>query len=230
VAVYVPSAADALVALHGLDRRAVHVIPKGIRVADWPVAGSAARVDARRALGIAAGGPPVLTWIGALQPEKDPLGAVGLLGALPDARLVMAGDGPLRTAVVDAAASLGVTDRITLLGAVDDTRPVLAAADAVLLTSRTEGVPGVLLEAMASGLPVVATAVGGVPDLVDDGVTGRLVDPGSPATAWADAARWAIERGDGAGAAAHRRAADRHDLDHVASQWCDLLGRVAARG
>jgi glycosyltransferase involved in cell wall biosynthesis len=92
----------------------------------------------------------------------------------PRVSFALAGDGPLRDEVRALAAPLG--DRFTMLGARSDAATVLAAADVVLLTSRAEGTPNVLLEAQMLGVPVVATRVGGVGDAVDDGHTGILCE------------------------------------------------------
>jgi glycosyltransferase involved in cell wall biosynthesis len=93
-------------------------------------------------------------------------------------RLTIAGDGPLRASTEEQAARLGLSqDAVTFLGAVADLVPVYQAADIFLLTSDHEGTPNVLLEAMACGLPVIATRAGGVPEVVEDGVSGYLVEP-----------------------------------------------------
>jgi glycosyltransferase involved in cell wall biosynthesis len=91
----------------------------------------------------------------------------------------LAGDGPMRDEVRALASPLGA--RFTMLGARSDAATVLAAADLVLLTSRAEGTPNVLLEAQLLGVPVVATRVGGVGDAVDDGGTGILCAADDPA-------------------------------------------------
>jgi glycosyltransferase involved in cell wall biosynthesis len=103
-----------------------------------------------------------------LSEEKDPELAIRVLAALrtPGAILAMIGDGPLMDTVRHLAAYLGVQDRVRLLGVHPDARRLLRAFDTVLLTSRTEGTPMVILEAAEAQVPVVATAVGGVPDLL----------------------------------------------------------------
>ena len=92
--------------------------------------------------------------------------------SLPDAVLVIAGDGELRADVEQLAASLGVADRVHILGYVDDIGAWYGAFDAFLLTSANEGAPVVAIEALAAGLPVVATDAGGTRTVVDDGETG----------------------------------------------------------
>ena len=125
----------------------------------------------------------VLLAVGRLSSEKahaDLLQAVSLLPEVApgiSARLVIVGDGPERGRLEEAVASLGLVDRVTFIGQVSDVRPYYAAADALVLPSHTEGSPYVLLEAMAAGLPVVATAVGGIPEMVEDETSALLVAP-----------------------------------------------------
>jgi glycosyltransferase involved in cell wall biosynthesis len=94
--------------------------------------------------------------------------------------VAIAGDGPLREALVERAAALGVSDRVRLLGHRTDVEQVYAAGDVFVLSSESEGLSNTILEAMASGLPVVATRVGGADEMVQYGVTGYLVPSRSP--------------------------------------------------
>jgi glycosyltransferase involved in cell wall biosynthesis len=114
-------------------------------------------------------------FIGSLSPEKDPLLAVESVARTKTWELVIVGTGPLRDQLEGAIAETGLGDRITLLGALEDLRPQLADADLLLLTSRTEGLPGVVLEAAAAGLPCLGVNVGGVAEAIVDGVTGLVV-------------------------------------------------------
>lgn len=93
----------------------------------------------------------------------------------PHAQLHFVGDGPLRNELEQLIASLGLQGSVTLLGLRDDVPALLQRAACLLMASDYEGCPYSVLEAMAAGVPVVATRVGGVPELVTDGVTGRLV-------------------------------------------------------
>jgi glycosyltransferase involved in cell wall biosynthesis len=92
----------------------------------------------------------------------------------------LVGDGPLRESVRRKARNLGLDDRVRFAGLQDDVVPFLSAMDLLLVTSDFEGLPLVVLEAMATELPVVATAVGGIPEAVTEGETGHLVPPGDP--------------------------------------------------
>ena len=100
----------------------------------------------------------------------------------PEARLVLVGEGPERDPLEALARDLGVADRVVFAGAQPRPEEYFAAMDVFALTSRSEGTPLAILEAWAAGTPVVATAVGGVPDLIRNGETGLLVPPNDPAS------------------------------------------------
>ena len=91
------------------------------------------------------------------------------------------GDGPLREDLARQIAAAGLAGRFVLAGFRDDLDRFLPHLDLLVLPSYTEGLPNVVLEAFAAGVPVVATAVGGTPEVVEDGVSGWLVPPGDPA-------------------------------------------------
>lgn len=128
----------------------------------------------------------VIGSVGRLQDVKDQATLVTafalLCRMLPQERLrlVLVGDGPLRAALSAQVQASGLEDRIWLAGARADVAPVMRGFSLFALSSIAEGTPVTLLEAMASGLPVVATAVGGIPDLVPDGACGALVPPSNP--------------------------------------------------
>ncbi|MEU9830632.1 glycosyltransferase [Streptosporangium sp. NPDC048047] len=105
--------------------------------------------------------------------------AAEVTGRDPRAVFLLAGTGPLHEQVVRMVARLG-SDAVRFLGPVADAARLIAAADLLVLGSSHEGLPVVVMEAFAAGVPVVCTAVGGVPDLVDDGRNGLLVPPGDP--------------------------------------------------
>ncbi len=134
--------------------------------------GTIGRAEARRELGLPLD-TPVVGWVGRLSGEKDPLLAVEAFAAasVPQAHLCFIGDGPLLEACRARAAARGVSERVHLDGARPEAARYLAAFDLLLLSSRTEGTPMTILEAAMAGVPIVATAVGGVPDVVcSDGI------------------------------------------------------------
>jgi glycosyltransferase involved in cell wall biosynthesis len=128
-----------------------------------------------------AGGPTIVT-VGRLVKQKNPLlfvaAAAELRRRMPGARFVMIGDGPLRPAVEAAVAAAALTDCCTLAGEREDIEGALAGADLFWLTSDWEGLPNAVIEALASGLPVVATDVGGTAELVRRGIDGYIVPAG----------------------------------------------------
>jgi glycosyltransferase involved in cell wall biosynthesis len=136
-------------------------------------------VRARLGLGEAT----VITMVGRLSPPKDPLTllrACTLLRADSGVRVLFAGDGDLRRKAEEFVAENKLTGEVTFLGETRDVPQVLAASDIFVLPSRWEGLPLAVIEAQMAGRPVVAAAVGGMADLVEDGVTGFLVPPSNP--------------------------------------------------
>jgi glycosyltransferase involved in cell wall biosynthesis len=161
----------------GVDPRRIHLVPNA-----WGGGGPLRpRGEARRALGLAEG-TFALGWVGRLSREK---GADVLIEALartadPTLQACLVGEGPERPALEALARARGVADRLHFAGFREDAPSLFAAFDALVLSSRTEGTPMVLFEAMEAGVPLVAAAVGGVPDVVDPG-SGWLVPPEDPA-------------------------------------------------
>lgn len=149
-------------------------------VSEIPDASPEAVGRLRGTLGIGRGALVILA-VGRLSPEKahaDLVRAVAALKgrpAVPDFRVVVAGDGPERERLQNLCRTLGVADVVILAGATNDIPLFYAMADVFVLPSHSEGSPNALLEAMIAGKPVVATAVGGVPEIVRDGQTGLLV-------------------------------------------------------
>jgi glycosyltransferase involved in cell wall biosynthesis len=149
-----------------------------------------------------------IVMVANLRPEKGHdtlLGAAPrILARYPDASFTFVGDGPRREALETLTRALGLTDRVRFLGESHDVAPILAAHDVFVLPSRSEAFPNALIEAMATALPVVATNVGGIPEVVRAGVNGRLVQP-DDSEALADAVLSLMD--DPAAAAALGRAA-----------------------
>lgn len=139
------------------------------------------RDQIRRSLGLA---PDTVVGLslGALTWEKDPLAQVDVAARVlrrsDRAVFLIAGEGPLRGEVARAVAEAGLEGRVFLLGNRSDPGDLLASSDVLLMTSRTEGVPGAAIEGAMTGLPVVAYAIGGLAEAVRDGTTGLLARPG----------------------------------------------------
>lgn len=168
-----------------------------------------------------AGEELVVVSVARLDPQKNPLGLIEAFERVPRGRLVLAGAGSLLEAVRGRP-------RVEAPGAVEDVPDLLASADIFALASDWEGSPVAIMEAMAAGLPVVATAVGGVPELVEHGVTGLLVPRGDMralgdalAALAADPAR-RRSMGDAA-----RRSAARFALGPMVSAYAALFRRLA---
>lgn len=143
------------------------------------LATSSERQEVRRRHG-AAPGDLVLLFVGYLEPAKRPDRFVRVLAAVcrehPGTRAWVVGDGPLRGETERLAEALGLGERISFVGAREDVAEYMNAADVFVVTSDTEGIPAVVLEAGYLGLPVVATNVGGLSECVWDGETGLLVE------------------------------------------------------
>lgn len=144
---------------------------------------------------------------------------------VPNAHLVLVGHGPYRSTLEEAVAARGLADHVTITGRIphESIPRWYAAADVFTLSSTAEGLGIALLEAMAAGLPIVATAVAGPKEVVVDGETGYLVPPGSPsafAAAMIDVAE--PSRRDRFGRRGHRRAAERFDISTVADRYLAL--------
>ncbi len=137
------------------------------------------RQAARSRLGLA-GSQVAVGWIGRMSREKGPDVFIEAFARLrrSDVQAVMVGDGAERESLEAAAVRLGVADRISFVGSVPDAGELLAAFDMVVLSSRTEGLPISLLEAMSAGVPLVATRVGDIPAATSHGRFAELVPPG----------------------------------------------------
>lgn len=187
------------------------------------------REASRRLLGLPQHGL-IAAWIGRLSPEKGPDLFLAALRRSPAWKGSLLGDGVLRGKLEAGSDTEDLRDRVWWHGAVPDAATFLNAFDAVVLSSRTEGTPVVLLEAMAAGIPVVATRVGGIPHIVSD-AEAFLVPPENPAAISDELER--IAR-DPAGAAARAAAArSRLRREHSPEAWLDgyeqLYLRLGAR-
>ena len=165
----------------GVPEDRLHLIPNG-----WvPPEEYLDRDTARRELGLPEN-RMIIGWIGRLIPIKGCdvfLEALAMLNRdSPDWHGVVVGDGPQRAALEEQARSLEIGDRITFAGSVPEAARIVKALDLFVLSSRSEGTPMTILEVMGAGVPVVATAVGGVPEVVDAPRAGWLVPAEDPLT------------------------------------------------
>jgi glycosyltransferase involved in cell wall biosynthesis len=201
-------------------------IPNGVRVRTRD---DATRTATRDLLGVT---PEdfVFLFVGRLQPVKDVgtlLEAMALLpkGVADTVRVVVAGDGPERQRLAAQVDALGIAARVSFLGARKDVDKLLMAADAFIMTSITEGQPMALIEAMAAGVPCVATAVGGIPTLLRDGA-GVLVPPSQPADVAQAMVEVATDRELRVAcvSAAQSRVLAAHSLDKVTDAYLAELG------
>lgn len=224
---------DVLTDRFGAPTGRVELIPNGIEPPEAPPASAVRAVRASLDL------PPGMSLIvvpARLEPQKGHAVLLEALAALSDVVAVFAGEGSSRAAIQAEAHRRGVADRVRLVGHRADLPTLLVAADLVVLPSLDEGLPLAALEAMALGRVVVATRVGGLPDLIEDGVHGRLVPPSDPlALAQAIGTSLADPAGRAAmgGAAAERIRTDfSRDgmLDGVEAVYRALLDRAAVSG
>jgi glycosyltransferase involved in cell wall biosynthesis len=207
-----------------LDPLDVHVIgcpvelePPQAPQPPWPPAGPGGATDA-----------PVVGFVGRLIPRKGALDLVKAAPAIravrPDVRVVIVGDDPYEDEESDYAAAVRASAQVEHVGRVAEAAGILGHLDVLVLPSRQEPFGTVVAEAMAAGTPVVATRVDGLPELVQDGVTGALVEPGDTA-ALALAVLRVLERRTEMGAAAHAAAA-RFGADLYAERVEDLLRQL----
>ena len=174
--------------------------------------------------------------VGRLDPVKDHKSL--LQGFLPIARsaqpacLIIAGEGPMRRAIESLSVELGIAEKVWLLGERHDIPQVLKACDVFTLTSIAEGISNTILEAMASALPVVARRVGGNPELIDDGVSGYLVNAGdvTALTAAYETYLYNPKLRDEHGRNARARAEQTFSLERMASRYAQLYqGLIGTR-
>ena len=219
---------DKLIALGAASRR-VRVIPNGT---DMTVVGPhlrARRAALRHALGI---GDTEFLWLaaGRLEAPKDYpnlLEAMAILRpAAPHARLAIAGQGPLERELRALTTSLHLDDVVSFLGFREDVHACMAAADATVLASAWEGLPNVVIESLAAGTPIVSTDVGGVREVIEEGVSGFIVPPRRSASlAGAMSALMARTPAElrSMGDAGRAFVEQCYGVDHVVERWSDLF-------
>ncbi len=210
------------------------VLPNGVDTARYRPFGAAQRAAARRALGWPEG--VAFLYTGRLSPEKRLPRFVSVWARCvreerPAAFAAFVGDGPEAEAIRAAARQAGVESRVLVQAARDDVELAYGAADVFVLPSISEGLSNALLEAMAAGLPVLASRVGGTPEAVEDGKTGLLFEAEDDAGLEAAAGRLA---GDPAlrarlGGAGRTLALERYGMDGVARRYEELYRSALPR-
>lgn len=213
---------EAMIGVLGVPPDRVRTIRNGVDVSSIPAAAPLASPPAVRLLSV-----------GALSPEKSFGTLVDALARIgdPGASLTILGEGPGRPALEARIRAAGLAGRVRLPGHVPDLRPHLAQADLYVQASVREGLSNALLAAMAAGLPVVATEVGGTGEAVVPGETGWLVPPGRPADLAAAIRRLIAspEEGRRMGAAGRRRAEAEFSADRELRETVDWLTELLRR-
>lgn len=224
VALY-DAASTYMIREYGLQPDRTVVVSNAVDAARFPRRTPSTREDARARLAERFDGP-LIGYLGALSGEKRPQWAVSSVARIDGAALLVAGSGPLREELDDLARH-DAPDRVQFLGSTDDPTTFLTALDVLVLPSRTEGVPGALIEAALIGVPVVATDVGGVSELVRRTGCGVVVDvadqdgfDAAVRSVLADPERFV----------APREAVVRdHDVERVVDRWEQTLRRAIDR-
>jgi glycosyltransferase involved in cell wall biosynthesis len=220
--------AKAAIAQHDVPTRRLHTITNGIRLDRYtpdPDARAAMRVE----LGL--GDAFVIGTVGRLDPSKNQAMMIRALAPRLSSqlRLVIVGDGPLRDDIHAEVARLPEPRWVVLAGRRMDVPRIMPAFDVFALSSASEGLPLVILEAMAAGLPIASTAVGGIPDVIEDGVTGVLAPVDERAFAAAlDGLVADPSRTREMGRKGRALALGRYGADKMVDAYLELYERVAA--
>jgi glycosyltransferase involved in cell wall biosynthesis len=213
----------------GVEPAHIHLVPSGVEPERFAVS-AAARAAARARFALT-DDRFVLAVVGALEARKGHDVLLDALATLADPAVVVvaAGEGGAHAALAARVRTLGLDATVRFLGRVDDVTSVLAAADVLVMPSRQEGLGVAALEAMAAGLPVIASRVGGLPEAVVDGETGLLVPPAdapalAAAIAWLAADRALARR---LGAAGRERVRARFTMAGMAAATLAVYRRLA---
>lgn len=213
-------AADSIKSLYRIPADRISVIPNARAVEDYPLASPRTREVARRTFGLAAD-DTVVSVVGSLTKEKCVECAIQVAACDPGLTLLIVGDGEMR-ATLEVQAQLIAPGRVRFLGIVDNIKDVYAASDLLLITSRTEGMPGAAIEAGLCGVPVVSTEVGAIREVVEDRASGRVISDWS-VTDGLEAIYDVLERRSLYGASLSATCRELFTWDSVISQWISLL-------
>jgi glycosyltransferase involved in cell wall biosynthesis len=213
-------AARYMIDRYGLRASDVTVISNAVEAELFPAVDAARRSRARQVLGIGMS-ERVVGYLGALSEEKRPEWAVRAIERLPESTLLVAGEGALREQLEALVVATRAQDRVRFLGTTDQPAQFLSAIDVLVLPSRTEGIPGALLEAALTGVPTVATAVGGVAEVTSALHAGMTVGSGD-LDGFVNAVRRVLS-GEQAPKPDREAAIRDHALTSVADRWESIL-------
>jgi glycosyltransferase involved in cell wall biosynthesis len=222
-----PDAADSFAADFAVPREKIHIIANGVRADRFSLQDSVARMRSRREWMLDENTPVVL-YMGSLTAEKNVEALIRALQMVPAAQLLVVGEGPERHHLGGLAARVAPA-RVRFASFTAKPAVVLAAADALVLPSLSEGMPAVLIEAALCGIPVIATSVGATAQIVLNGLTGRLVAPGDH-VALADALRATLGELTPPLPAARNHVLARFEIGAIAVAWDQLLAELGAWG
>jgi glycosyltransferase involved in cell wall biosynthesis len=214
----------------GVRKDKVHLVRNGIDLRPFDSAPPSLRS------GTISDHPPLVGLIGRLSVEKGIdiflHAAARVIAEIPSTKFVVIGEGPDRDKLESLIDALNIRENVTMLGRRDDMPSVYASLDMMVSASRQEGLPIAILEGMASRLPLVATAVGGVPTVVLDGQTGRLVPPENPeslASVIVTLLRNPAQR-KSFGAAARRLIEEEFSANRMTADYLRVYAEAASKG
>lgn len=218
----------------GLAKAPIVILPNGVEVDIFDAPPKTSRAEIRAAFGIPETAPLAVSLC-VLRPEKalDRLlqAFPEVVRSQPDAHLLIVGDGPMLEPLTAMAKAEGLIDRVHFAGYRTDVADVMRASDIFVLPTMFDSQPTVIMEAMASRLPVVSTTHGGIPDMVDNGVQGTLVEPGNvPQLAHALADLMANPtKARAFGEAGRNRAVEEFAMDRQIERLAQLYDELIAR-
>lgn len=213
----------------GLPEGGIRVVYNGLSPRSLEPVALEAAAAMRARLGLPRDAPLVGS-VFRFYPEKEPLlwieTAARLAARRADLRFLLIGDGPLRAEAEAAAQRLGIADRVTFTGELEDPRAAVAALSVFLLTSRQEGLPNAVIEAQAQGVPAVVRPAGGAPEAIEAGTTGLVVDAAAAGPLAEAVLRVLGDPGwaDAAGRRARTFARERFGIDRMLGETISLYG------